>query len=458
MTPPDVLHFKQETSPATTSTGFLHQYAHLLPIISSAISGRNCAISLGLLAVLVLLPIPPFLQGVIVCLFSIVALNTLYQTVCSVCVAVVSQNNPLGPERRPFTVPDYNLMSVCEIPAAEEHTSLKCYSGWLNEIHSYDPDNYHLGMMKSVYVKLDGSRLKVSNVANRVPKRSMWNEPVIDKKQLIVTRNRTFNLSGCRVEMLPKGLARKRYFNRKYPMQLIIPCGETGTAVLTPEGLDEKFENDPATQNNGEVTEDKLLFLNDLDSSDFGTTILQADTSTLVKKQTLINVPELSGVDTTLGSDEVRLIFFARCDREKEDWYRRFRNASVGAVRDHENPKANFKYVTEKEAQATRQVTQHLENLNEEEEKNGVVEKDKDEAQDDTEMQFPPESQFDGLLMTPCSARSHPEYVKFMAKYQVSVDLLIYFLGCFVFIFAYFFVVIIYYIEFFRVLVREEVP
>lgn len=41
------------------------------------------------------------------------------------------------------------------------------------------------------------------------------------------------------------------------------------------------------------------------------------------------------------------------------------------------------------------------------------------EEMDESEMQFPPDSQFDGLLMTPCSARSHPDYVKFMAKYQV---------------------------------------
>lgn len=70
-----------------------------------------------------------------------------------------------------------------------------------------------------------------------------------------------------------------------------------------------------------------------------------------------------------------------------------------------------------------RQVTQNLENLSEEErqQKDSKASTGMDnEETDETEMQFPPDSQFDGLLMTPCSARSHPDYVKFMAKYQVS--------------------------------------
>lgn len=433
----------RKSPPAASS-----KFAHLLPLISSAMRSRSFALSLGLLAVLIVLPIPPFLQGVIACLFSIVTISTLYQAVCSVVMALVSENNPLGPEKAPFLVPDYDKMSVCEIPAAEEHTSLKCYSGWLNEVNNYDPDNYHLGMMKSVFIKLDGARLKLTNVANRVPKRSMWNEQVVEKKHLIMTMSRTFDLRNCRVEMMPKGLARKRYFNRKYPMQLIIPNGggvsaNAAGAVVTAED-DGPADNKDTANGGGTSSErtspdtevEKLLFLNDFDSTDFGTTILTADTSTLVKKEGLLKASDASQVDlVTPCSDETRLIFFARCDREKEDWYRRFQNASIGAVRDNENPSANFKYVTDKEAQAMRQVTQNLENLSEEERQQQKTEaatkvtttggekkekKDGEEAvADETELLIPPEEPFDGLLMTPCSARSHPDYVKFMAKYQV---------------------------------------
>lgn len=359
---------KTKPSPTTASS-----LAHLWPIIISGVSGRNCALSLGLLAVLLVLPIPPFLQGVIACLFSIVTISTLYQVVCSAIVALVSQSNPLGPQRVPFTVPNYDTMSVCEIPAAEEHSSLKCYSGWLNEIHSYDPDNYRPGTMKSVFVRLNGTRLRVSNVANRVPKRSMWNETPVEMRHLLVTMERTFDLRNCRVEMMPKGLARKRYFNRKYPMQLIIPNGGVGLATMKDE-VEEKGAAASAVTPEGDNSpegEKKLLFLNDFDSTDFGTTILTADTSSLVP-QNQLRVPETSNpADQTPSSDEVRLIFFVRCDREKEDWYRRFQAASVGRVRDSEHPSANYKYVSEKEAQATRLVTQHLENLSDEERPKG---------------------------------------------------------------------------------------
>ena len=413
---------KDEKPTKSAMTPHQPSYLQLLwPILCNAISGRSFCLCVALLGVLLVLPIPPFLQGVLTCLLSIVTIHTLYQTTCAVVSVVVSQGGSAeGPQRVPFSIPNYDKLSVCEIPAAEEHVSLKSYSGWLNEIHSYDPNNYHLGMMKSVFVKLDGTRLKVSNVANRVPKRSMWNEVPIEKKHLIVTRNRTFDLRNCRVEMMPKGLARKRYFNRKYPMQLIIPNGQvtggTPTAEKTPPGT----RNSPE----GEETE-KLLFLNDFDSTDFGTTILQADTSTLVPQQQQLQVPEGGQQQTdasTPSSEEVRLIFFARADREKEDWYRRFQNASQGLVRDNENPSANYKYVSEKEAQAMRQVTQHLENLTEEQlnERKSPKTKEEERDQQETELQFPPDSQFDGLLMTPCSARSHPDYVKFMSKYQVS--------------------------------------
>lgn len=396
---------------------------HLLPIISSAIASRNFALSLTLLAILLVAPLPPFLQGVLSCIFSIVTVSGIYKTSCSLIMAVISLNNPNGPETAPFSVPDYTQIPVGEIPVAE---ALKSYCGWLNEINNYDPDNFHIGLTKSVLVKLDGTRLRVSNVANRVPRRSMWNEPVIDKKQLIVTRNRMFDLLNCRVEMVPKGLARKRHFNRKYPIQLIIPNGglSTYTVVGNPEVATP--EKDPSPE-----MEEKLFFPNDFDSTDFGTTILNSDTASLQQQQQapLLRVPLVDNneqpSDTTPCGDEIRLLLFARCDREKEDWYRRFINASVGAVRDNENPQANIKYVTDKMAHALQQVTQNLENLNEEErqQKGGSTEKKKelteDVATDEGEVQFPPDTQFDGLLMTPCSSRSHPDYVKFMAKYQV---------------------------------------
>lgn len=84
------------------------------------------------------------------------------------------------------------------------------FQGWLNEINNYDPSNFHVSMTRSVYIMLDGAILKVSNTSGRIPKRSMWNETPIDRKKLIFTQHRTYNLTDCRIEMCPTGLARKR--------------------------------------------------------------------------------------------------------------------------------------------------------------------------------------------------------------------------------------------------------
>lgn len=81
----------------------------------------------------------------------------------------------------------------------------------MNEINSYDPSNFHISMTRPVHVKLDGAVLKIFNTNHRIPKRSMWNETPIDKKSITFTQHRVYNLIDCRIEMVPTGLARKRY-------------------------------------------------------------------------------------------------------------------------------------------------------------------------------------------------------------------------------------------------------
>lgn len=81
----------------------------------------------------------------------------------------------------------------------------------MNEIINYDPANYHTSMTRSVFIKLDGSMIRISNTNARIPKRAMWNEPIINRKNITFTRHRCYDLFGCRIEMCPRGLARKRY-------------------------------------------------------------------------------------------------------------------------------------------------------------------------------------------------------------------------------------------------------
>lgn len=50
--------------------------------------------------------------------------------------------------------------------------------------------------------------------------------------------------------------------------------------------------------------------------------------------------------------DEIRLLLFARCDREKEDWYRRFVAASKGRVHEQDLQVPMAKFVDETDLQA----------------------------------------------------------------------------------------------------------
>lgn len=52
--------------------------------------------------------------------------------------------------------------------------------GWMNEIHSYDPEMYHATLTHSVYVRLEGSVLRLSKPNRNISRRAAHNEPKTD--------------------------------------------------------------------------------------------------------------------------------------------------------------------------------------------------------------------------------------------------------------------------------------
>lgn len=205
---------------------------------------------LGFIVILVL-PINDFIRGVFACLLGISIVESFWKFIQSV---IEYFTITIKPEKRTFHVPDYSKMSICEVPAVEEFKTVKSYGvsfeknvffyctcilicvtfvqGWMNEVDSYDPNTFHISMTRPVYIKLEGmisfvwnlfthdylrisgfslgSILHISNTNARIPKRAMWNEPPIDRKSIVFTTHRSYNLLGCRIELLPIGLARKR--------------------------------------------------------------------------------------------------------------------------------------------------------------------------------------------------------------------------------------------------------
>lgn len=126
--------------------------------------------------------------------------------------------------------------------------------------------------------------------------------------------------------------------------------------------------------------------------------------------------------------DETRILLFARNDREKEDWYRRFKAASHGKINDQENNINGFVTITEEEVLAT--LRQNMfDGTDVEEDKtvtndlNKSSKSSKSIDSDDIKVEKSDgisNAMFEGLLMTACSTRGPADYLRFMSSFQVS--------------------------------------
>ncbi|XP_068149255.1 uncharacterized protein [Drosophila tropicalis] len=398
------------------------------------------ALVFGLFVVLIL-PLQDFLRGVFATILFIMLIDSSSSHFRWIFEHYVLQTHP---ERIAFEIPNYCDMPICEIPAVEEHKTIKAYAGWLNELNSYDPNTFSFSLTRSVYVRLDGTVLKMSGTNAKIPKRRMWNEMPIDRAKVLFTDHRSYDLKDCRIELLPVGLAKKRYFNRKYPIQLIIKnsCSEStpvdqSSVVSVTEGTGKAEFKDVAVGSTPPSVDDQEKAI------DFGATVMQADLQQL--RNTVNPDTELNDITVPCG-DEVRLLLFTRCDREKEDWYRRFVAASKGLVheQDLQVPMARFVDETDLQAAAAKQAVlltmgNSVKQVRSKDgdDRSGVTEaststnnnEDADSNTPDT-AQFeevleedctpdgPRDENFEGLIMSSDTARNPADYVKFMTLYQ----------------------------------------
>ncbi|XP_066518702.1 testis-expressed protein 2 isoform X1 [Hoplias malabaricus] len=150
--------------------------------------------------------------------------------------------------------------------------------GWMNEIYEYDPDTYHPSLMHSVYATLDGSCLRLDYPRNNIPHWATFNEPSHEK---CFIHSRIFQLDGSKVYLLPSVLARKRVWNRKYPICITLAKVEGKT-----EGVAQETHNETHT----------------------------AEKSTHLPSKT---------------SHSITLYLFGRTGREKEEWFHHLLSAAI---------------------------------------------------------------------------------------------------------------------------------
>ncbi|KAG7491827.1 hypothetical protein MATL_G00008220 [Megalops atlanticus] len=220
-----------------------------------------------------ILPLPSYMSGLSLGLACGFMLGLLL-------VLLLATHHPAHPHRR---VPTLNEKLQSEI-LSREHRDPEVLKGWMNEMQAYDPETYHPSLTHSVYATLEGSCLRLAYPRNNVPRRAAFDE---QPHEAVFVRSRCFQLGSSKVSLLPPALARKRVWNKKYPICIVLAEGQSGTEE---DGVEAAHEEEQKPE-----------------------------------RQTPSVTP--SGLPNTL-------YLFGRTGREKEEWFQHFLFASMAKDKD----------------------------------------------------------------------------------------------------------------------------
>ncbi|NWI90493.1 TEX2 protein, partial [Pitta sordida] len=159
--------------------------------------------------------------------------------------------------------------------------------GWMNQLYTYDPELFHPSLTHSVLAVLDGATLTLSYPKSNIPRRATFEEEILDAA---FVSHRCYDLTDAKVFLCPPSLARKRTWNKKYPICVLLPDGEGRSS----EEHDTELQGDEGTK----------------------------------------KVP-LCGQDIPGDCRERCLYLFGRTGREKEEWYQHLMQASRGTPATH---------------------------------------------------------------------------------------------------------------------------
>ncbi|KAM7371055.1 hypothetical protein PAMP_010553 [Pampus punctatissimus] len=166
--------------------------------------------------------------------------------------------------------------------------------GWMNEIHDYDPETYHPALTHSVFASLEGSCLHLDSPRTNISRRATYDERV---HEATFIKSRSFQLAKSKVFLLPSVLARKRLWNPKYPICIQLAGGTK------------------SQEEDGRRSEDS-----------------QEEPRTEPANPGQSSSKPVSDPPTTL-------YLFGRTGREKEEWFRHFRFASMDIARENKTNK-----------------------------------------------------------------------------------------------------------------------
>ncbi|XP_065158108.1 testis-expressed protein 2 isoform X1 [Atheta coriaria] len=322
----------------------------------------GCYVTIVLIAYLIL-PLSTYMSGFItgsILMYTaayiytkLVELGTPYQN-------EVNNNHSDGQQRRSVDVKQEEFVEIQ--PVKEERPTLK-YQGWVNEYPEvYDPYTYHISQTQSVYLRLQGNLLKISNARGKIPKRASYNEA---EHKMSFSRHRIYNLLAAEIVLLPLGLTKIRHWSKKYPICIILNKDQlcydhpdkdkkaSPETDLAKEVASSKGSSTITSESSGTQIFSKLIEESAVDNEDnsyfelakeedevHAVTTTSADEISMQNDDELLE-DEVSFFDTqeTVDPqmdlaflhdpvDQTCIYIFARTDREKEHWYRRFKRAT----------------------------------------------------------------------------------------------------------------------------------
>ncbi|NXD02645.1 TEX2 protein, partial [Certhia familiaris] len=169
--------------------------------------------------------------------------------------------------------------------------------GWMNQLHVYDPELFHPSLTHSVLAVLDGATLKLSYPKSNIPRRATFEEEILDA---VFISHRCYDLTDAKVFLCPPSLARKRTWNKKYPICVLLAEPAEGEGRSSQE-QDTELQGDEGTR----------------------------------------KVP-VSGQDIPGDCRDRCLYLFGRTGREKEEWYQHLVQASRGTTSSHGDTRAGM--------------------------------------------------------------------------------------------------------------------
>ncbi|XP_063270423.1 testis-expressed protein 2-like isoform X2 [Prinia subflava] len=252
------------------------------PRPGGSVPGRALA-AVALLAYgYLVLPLPPYAAGLCVGLLCGLLLGFL-AVLLLVSKAPPAARGPWG-RLRPKLLPGE--------PRDSPHLQ-----GWMNQLHAYDPELFHPSLTHSVLAVLDGATLKLSYPKSNIPRRATFEEEILDA---VFVSHRCYDLTDAKVFLCPPSLARKRTWNKKYPICVLLPEAAEG------EG---RSREEPDAELQGDEGPRKV---------------------------------PLSGQDVPGDCRDRCLYLFGRTGREKEEWYQHLVQASRGTPSSHGDTRAGL--------------------------------------------------------------------------------------------------------------------